>query len=71
MRTLPHTVAVKSKPLSPDTVPLKVTVFQFQPNLQPRQFFFLWVYDQPPDHALIHTYFCKNYSCPYHHPYGS
>jgi hypothetical protein len=31
----------------------------------------LWVYDQPPDHALVHTYFCKNYSCPYHHPYRS
>jgi hypothetical protein len=31
----------------------------------------LWVYDQPPDHALVHAWFCKNYSCPYHHPYSS
>jgi hypothetical protein len=71
MRSLPHTVATKLKPLSSDTTPLKVTVFQFQPNLQLRQFFFLWVYDQPSNHALVHTWFCKNYSCLYHHPYGS
>jgi hypothetical protein len=31
----------------------------------------LWIYNQPSDHALIHTWFCKNYSYPYHHPYGS
>jgi hypothetical protein len=71
MRSLPQTVMTKPKQLSSATAPLKLTTFEFQPNLQPRQFFFLWVYNQPLDHALVHTWFCKNYSCPYHHSYGS
>jgi hypothetical protein len=71
MRSLPRTVAIKPKHLSTETTPLRLTAFEFQPNLQSQQFFFLWVYNQPPDHTLVHTWFCKNYSCPYHHPYRS
>jgi hypothetical protein len=70
MPALLQAIATKPKPLSDSTRLLKKTTFEFQPGLQPQQFFFLWFYNQPPDHALLHTYYCQNYSCPYHHPYG-
>jgi hypothetical protein len=59
MCTLLQTVATKSKPLSTNTAPLRKITFEFQPDLQPQQFFFLWFYDQSPDHTLQHTYFCN------------
>jgi hypothetical protein len=71
MHSLPQMIMTKPKQLSRETIPLKPTMFEFQPNLQPQHFFFLWVYDQPLDHALVHVWFGKNYSCPYHHPYSS
>ena len=47
------------------------TKFKFIPQQGFRQFYFLFSNKLPESHSLLHTYFCKNYSCPWHHPYGS
>jgi hypothetical protein len=47
--------------------------FEFAPNESFHHFWFFFSNAHQVDrsHALQHSWFCKDYSCPFHHPYGS
>ena len=48
--------------------------FEFVPKENPRHFLFYFLNRHSTridrSHGLLHSYFCKDSSCPFHHPYG-
>jgi hypothetical protein len=56
----------------PTTYPYDLPHFEFVPDESFRHFWFYFsnAHEVDRSHALQHSWFCKNYSCPFHHPYG-
>jgi hypothetical protein len=52
---------------SPDTRKIKLTQFDFAPKQGLHRFYFLFSNKLPQSHIREHSFFCKNYSCPFHH----
>jgi hypothetical protein len=74
----PSFARASNKPLiaylgQPTTYQYTLPQFEFVPNESFRHFWFFFsnAHEVDRSHALQHSWFCKNYSCPFHHPYGS
>jgi hypothetical protein len=55
----------------PVTYPYTIPQFKFVPKESFRHFWFFFsnAHEVDRSHPLQHSWFCKNYSCPFHHPY--
>jgi hypothetical protein len=74
MRLIPResTRPLISYLITPSTRRIKRFTYEFYPKQSLRYFLF---FRQNPtltlQHGREHVYYCKHYSCPYHHPQGS
>ena len=57
----------------PTTYQYALPQFEFIPDESFRHFWFFFsnAHEVDRTHALQHSWFCKNYLCPFHHPYRS